>query len=231
MSTSVSLPGQKSPFHLLPAKSRRQPRQSAGAAPAPYAEQAVAFAAFSAGVPAGARALVDAYAQWAVEIWGGDTASGHDLAIMGLGIAGECSEVLTELLGSQESREALANELGDVVYYWARIARAYDLVASDCMPFGVSVRAMASQPQDLLALQLARACGQVSERLKKHLRDPGCAADAAGMAATLQQTALYWAALCEHRGFDWREILALNRDKLERRRANGTLTSGHGELR
>ena len=56
----------------------------------------------------------------------------EDLAIMTLGLCGECGEVsepIKKLIrGTHKlNRDALALELGDVLHYWCAIAKRFDL--------------------------------------------------------------------------------------------------------
>ncbi len=62
----------------------------------------------------------------------------EDLAIMTLGLCGECGEVsepIKKLIRGTHKldREALALELGDVLHYWCAIARRFDLDVTDIM--------------------------------------------------------------------------------------------------
>lgn len=88
------------------------------------------------------RWSLDEYAAWTAEMW---TESQHELSlrdytIMGLGLggeAGEVQEVLKKWIRDQSAdpalldRENLRKELGDVIYYWARICHAFDLDPHD----------------------------------------------------------------------------------------------------
>jgi NTP pyrophosphatase (non-canonical NTP hydrolase) len=75
--------------------------------------------------------LVDDYADWAATIrgtHGGSDPQTAEMSYLGLGLAGECGEVVElvkKLLrdGKLDS-DHLCEELGDVAYYWARLCVA-----------------------------------------------------------------------------------------------------------
>jgi len=78
---------------------------------------------------------LDEYAVWAREMWFSDKLEERDITIMSLGLPGEVGEVI-ELLKKRVRDEVLdvnnlKKELGDVLYYWAMLCTAFDLVPSD----------------------------------------------------------------------------------------------------
>jgi NTP pyrophosphatase (non-canonical NTP hydrolase) len=80
---------------------------------------------------------IDAYGEFVDEMWfpSKDGLTERDFRIMELGLPGEVGEVL-ELLKKQVrdgnlDKTALKKELGDVVYYWARICSAQGFTPSE----------------------------------------------------------------------------------------------------
>lgn len=65
----------------------------------------------------------------------------RSLAIMALGMAGESGEVLEHIKkairDNHIDREALKKELGDAVFYWARICKFFDFEPSDVLETNV----------------------------------------------------------------------------------------------
>ena len=83
---------------------------------------------------------IDAYGDFTVRMWMGEPAEELDerqLAIMSLGLPGEVGEVVEilkkRLRDGTFDRENLRKELGDVIYYWARLCRAFDLQPSEVL--------------------------------------------------------------------------------------------------
>lgn len=82
---------------------------------------------------------IDAYAKWARTMWmtKSETLDERDLTVMSLGLPGETGEVV-ELL-KKRVRDGnldivnLKKELGDVLYYWAMLCTAFDLIPSDVL--------------------------------------------------------------------------------------------------
>jgi NTP pyrophosphatase (non-canonical NTP hydrolase) len=85
------------------------------------------------------RTDINAYAQWTEMFWNETPApiEIRDLAIMGLGLAGESGETVEHIKKHIRNGEVdvgkLKLELGDVLYYWARICRAYGVEPTDIM--------------------------------------------------------------------------------------------------
>lgn len=75
---------------------------------------------------------IDDYADWTVGFWfsGHNRPEKESLAIMGLGLAGEAGEVVEHIKkfirDDHIDRDALKKELGDQLYYWARICKQFD---------------------------------------------------------------------------------------------------------
>jgi NTP pyrophosphatase (non-canonical NTP hydrolase) len=81
---------------------------------------------------------IDKYGQYTVDNWFSsdeDPSPLRALAIMSLGLAGESGEVCEKIKkfirDGNDDMELLKKELGDVIFYWARICRYFDMVPSD----------------------------------------------------------------------------------------------------
>ena len=80
----------------------------------------------------------------------------------------------------------------------------------------------------IMALGLPGEVGEVIELLKKRLRDGTF--DRENLCKELGDVAYYWARLCRAFGLQPSEVLAANIEKLESRRARGTMR-GSGDNR
>jgi NTP pyrophosphatase (non-canonical NTP hydrolase) len=81
---------------------------------------------------------IDEYAAWAANTAGvTDALDREKLAYLGLGIAGESGEIAEQfkklLRDGKLDRTHLAEELGDVIYYWACLCRVAGANPSDLM--------------------------------------------------------------------------------------------------
>jgi NTP pyrophosphatase (non-canonical NTP hydrolase) len=91
---------------------------------------------------------IDSFGEYTVQHWfsAGDAADpktedfdhqgcGRSLTIMALGLAGEAGEVLEKIKklvrDSTYDRDALKKELGDILFYWARICRYFGFQPSE----------------------------------------------------------------------------------------------------
>jgi predicted nucleic acid-binding Zn ribbon protein len=180
--------------------------------------------------------LLWARTRWVKALLPGTAAGLADVAVMGLGLCGECGEVLDvveaarrEELSEVRTTNALLKELGDVAYYWACISEHLN-----CPVAGPTVEARppcAARDMELLLLEgsrLAGACAAVAEALKKFVRDAEL--DRTKLRAALARTVDQWAVVCHTAGFDWTEVLAANRAKVDDRAARGT-ARGSGDER
>jgi NTP pyrophosphatase (non-canonical NTP hydrolase) len=87
---------------------------------------------------------LDDYSEWAETAWfssGSNEFGERDLTIMGFGLAGETGEVM-EILKKRIrdgyfDSEHLKKELGDVIYYWVRICKAFGLRPTDVLQANV----------------------------------------------------------------------------------------------
>lgn len=87
------------------------------------------------------QANIDLFGKFTETMWfsgkPGEPTKEHDLPIMSLGLAGETGEALEHvkkfIRDNYLDLEAFKKELGDVVYYWARICRYFGLACSDVL--------------------------------------------------------------------------------------------------
>ncbi len=172
--------------------------------------------------------LLTAYFRWTASIWTGNSTPGsptqRDVAVMGLGLAGESGEVAEVLLAPSLDAELLLKELGDALYYWARICDAFDLSAVDAWV----ERAHQAGSRDTLALALCARAGRVAEVLKKHIRDDNCAPQVL-LAAMAAYAAAYRQLLGELE-IAVEDVVAANQRKLMDRKSRGVL-KGSGDNR
>lgn len=169
------------------------------------------------------------YTAWAERLWTFPqhvcvTQSAAEMLVLVLGLGGEASELLEEVLALDRSGVPHANlvkELGDVAYNWARVAQlsGFDTVEllqrSGRAPVPADVDALC------LAARLMVAAGSLLEAYKKQLRDGALNHDKveAGLLAFIKS----WQELCALLAQDPVQVLALNRTKLDSRYAAGTL--------
>lgn len=151
------------------------------------------------------------YEQFVVDIWvDGSDIGVNRLDLRGLficctGLAGEAGEALEVL----HDNEALADELGDVLYYLVRIAAHYGIRFE-------SILCQRYELSDCPAMDLPKAIGRVLEHIKKAVRkDVGVHRPTVRrlmgdvMKAMLQ--------LAEDRGFWLEAMIAANHAKLSER--------------
>jgi NTP pyrophosphatase (non-canonical NTP hydrolase) len=81
---------------------------------------------------------IDNFADWTESGWSSKGDRDRDLTIMALGLAGETGETVDiikkYIRGSGDvNRTNLILEMGDVLHYWCRLARHFDLDIGDIM--------------------------------------------------------------------------------------------------
>jgi NTP pyrophosphatase (non-canonical NTP hydrolase) len=82
---------------------------------------------------------IDQYARWTESFWfsGIGRPDKESLAIMGLGLAGEAGETVEHIKKYIRDGNldpiALKKELGDVIYYWARICKQFGFEPTDVL--------------------------------------------------------------------------------------------------
>ena len=179
------------------------------------------------------RHPVDEYAAWAMTLWfpsgreSLDKASSEmmDLAVMGLGLAGEALETLEATVAAGPlDRLHATKELGDSLYYWCVACSRAGVEPSSAWPsenlFHEAPEPLSREAIVLAAARLAIAAGQCSEAIKKMIRD---GADGSRMSAFLPECAERWTQLCSALGLSPAEVVLANRAKLAGRVARGTL--------
>ena len=176
--------------------------------------------------------IVNDYATWAASRW----VSSHHLGIdadmaskvvMVMGLAGETGEVAEVLEDWLETgiRDDItfSKEVGDAFYYWARIVPTFGFDAGTLFTRAAPPASNCVRQERVVrqVLKLTVAQGVVLEVCKKYIRDftlhPEKLDDG------LYQYALAWRELCQALGYDWKDILTQNRQKIEGRNSRGTM--------
>jgi NTP pyrophosphatase (non-canonical NTP hydrolase) len=156
-----------------------------------------------------------------------------DQMVMVLGLAGEAAEVAEVVDAWAEDGvpawSAIQKELGDVLYYWARLCHEFGYRPS--LPFMANQVPSAEQhiaPPLRESLRLVAATGSVTEVFKKYVRDGQLNREKfeAGMGNVLTA----WLTTCRQAGFSFEDVLSANREKVDGRAARGT-TRGSGNDR
>jgi NTP pyrophosphatase (non-canonical NTP hydrolase) len=87
---------------------------------------------------------IDQYGQFTVDMWfsaDDDRDPLRSLAIMTIGLGGECGEVQEKIKkfvrDGTWDRDLVVKELGDVAYYWARLCRHFDIQPSEVLQTNV----------------------------------------------------------------------------------------------
>lgn len=171
------------------------------------------------------------YVEWSSTLWVGDNAPTlQSIAVVGLGLSGESQEVFSaahalQRRPSEMNRLELCLELGDVLYYWARV----------CSMFRLDAQALWETPRvsdGLVALapavQLLVNAGKVAEVFKKFVRDnrePG-----EELAQALTDLGHGWRACCKYHGLKEADVRTANMQKLKERKEHGSL-QGSGDVR
>lgn len=169
--------------------------------------------------------VIVSFARFTERIWtphAADRLDETDLAIMRLGLAGECGEVLDEVVGGEVTgtvdRHALVLELGDVLHYWGRIALAFGLNVGELAREGSGGDAQLAAEvemrggRQLAALRLGGSIGRCIELLKKRVRDHRL--DPVAFAESMRQAFMCWTDLRVHYGLSVVEIVQANRQKM-----------------
>lgn len=185
------------------------------------------------------KAALNAYGAFCVDIWKptGEASSIDDLVVMGFGLPGEWGEV-AELLAEgvpscPQTRSHLREELGDTIYYWARIVHAYGMDPADFAEGALAeqfIRTRLPTPFVHLAtsaLRLTAACGRIAEVMKKQRRDGHLNEEL--LRTSLRSALRHWGEVCQQCELDWRDVLAANKTKVttraESRAESGLLTA------
>jgi hypothetical protein len=163
-----------------------------------------------------------AFVAWTQHAWFGhlgnhgmDQRAG-DLFVMALGLGGETGEVLEAI--ADNDPKATAKELGDVCYYWGRLAQFYGLdpVKMLAMAKDVPVAGATSVP-----LRLAQWASRTQEVIKKAVRDDGL--DRVSLERAMSHTLAYVRACTAQLDVEMPTILQGVADKILDRHATGQL--------
>lgn len=168
---------------------------------------------------------LDVYAKWTKTTWASNPKkpSGPlDTALMGLGLVGESHEVLEAFSSGDEDR--IVKELGDFIYYWARLIDSLGWTPSDVVQEHI-VRTM---DVDVLSRDLVYTAAQIAELVKKLARDGKC--DEEILRCLLVDAYEIWRSLARDWGHDVGDLTDTNKEKLTDRLARGKLR-GSGDNR
>ena len=191
---------------------------------------------------------IEQYALWTTTTWFNDRGDDiSNLAVMGFGLAGESGEfieVFLHSLNNQElDRDLLKKELGDFIYYWARICIEYNISPSELIAknrgesFSNIDNYLPNQIHDLAQKPLLKmksllehtvAVSQVMETIKKDVRDTFT--DIPKLENNMYSCFATWLHICQQFDFKPSEVLQENMMKVNNRVKNGTL-KGSGNYR
>lgn len=183
--------------------------------------------------------FISDYVMWSKSRWvpphlPGNSEGLTDQLVMALGLVGECGEVAEvverwAVLGTH-SHDDLEKELGDVIYYWARLCSEFGYLPVMAGGPLASGEALAFSGTELVlsTLRLTVAAGAIAEVFKKHVRDANL--DRRKLDQALGNVLNAWAELCEGAGLPWQQVMDTNRDKIDGRAERGT-TRGSGNYR
>jgi hypothetical protein len=147
-----------------------------------------------------------------------------ELMYLALGLAGEVGE-LTQLQSRQHPE--LLKELGDVAWYVARLASAFNLTLSEPQPIVSTDFATDFTTQ---CLNLAHLAGMICNSVKKLYRDGDNPQLRAKIQPTLLEITAQLATLATDSNSVLADVLTQNHDKLESRKSRNQL-SGSGDHR
>lgn len=191
---------------------------------------------------------LNAYSAWTVQVWTSTPSElgERDFTIMSLGVGGEAGEVLDVVMDSWKRGEldvaAATKEMGDVFYYWSRLAQAFGIDALSTLGL-IGSPDFAVMPLDVVAakvgvsegfdstrcaLVLAARISRLQELLKKRVRDGHFPEDE--FAAALGRAGRAWLRTAQAMGLTPSSILQMNVEKINSRRARGVLR-GSGDDR
>lgn len=83
---------------------------------------------------------IDKYADWTRSVWISE-GSKHELSVCALGLAGESGEAIEHikkyLRDGKWNEEGFKKEMGDVIYYWARLLKILGYNPSEILEMNV----------------------------------------------------------------------------------------------
>lgn len=168
------------------------------------------------------QAIID-FTNWTQEAWFphlGDqrmSAQASDLFVMSLGLGGEVGEVLEAV--AKNDRALIKKELGDVIYYWGRLAQNHNLDVQSLLEVARE-NDKASNPM-VAVLTLGAQMGRVQDVIKKGERDGGM--DDAGFAQAMGKGLGCWLDVADLYEIEPVQILQGCVDKIISRHKTGKL--------
>ena len=195
---------------------------------------------------------IDSFAVWTKKMWFGDddardVLSDKDYNVMSLGLGGETGEVM-EVIHSISSnypidKDWAKKELGDVLYYWARLGNAFNISLSniikeergrlgfknpllkfDDVALGFYKTYDYTKDENGIlkrTLFLGVSVGMVQEILKKRVRDGVFFIDKFEIA--MVETIKAWCSLCIALDILPSQVISSNISKIEDRKRRGTM--------
>ena len=194
---------------------------------------------------------MDTYAQWTVDLWmGNGPLTEKDFTVMSLGLGGEMAEVMEAIeaysFNSPIDKEWVTKEMGDVIYYWARLNEAFSLSSNIILekmwkekgiskPFPIpvntlskafretSIQSNSGSLPDILrqTLKLGVKVGVVQEIMKKRVRDDVFLEEK--FTHAMGEVGVEWLCLCEALDLKPSSVLAANIKKVEDRKLRGVM--------
>jgi hypothetical protein len=180
---------------------------------------------------------LDEYSKWTRTIWVTTTEKGFEhggersLILIGLGLGGELCEAITtgcSWADGKATSDDVQKELGDWVYYWARLCDALGVLPSAILE---TVPAVLLDKDDA-GLAWIKYTGIVVERTKKFYRDGRAMVEGPddSIFQALQYAYLGWSQACDEVAGGAEAVWMANVAKLESRKARGVLR-GSGDNR
>lgn len=168
------------------------------------------------------RAVVD-FTNWTQQAWFphlGDhrmSPQASDLFVMALGLGGETGEVLEAV--ADNNKATIQKELGDVAYYWGRLAQFHDMD----IPELLVVAHNEPEPKDPISgvLLLGTRMGRILDVIKKGERDGGM--DKEGFSNAMGRGLGCWIHVAHMYDIDPIEALQDSVDKIISRHSTGKL--------
>ena len=117
------------------------------------------------------------YSDWTISVWYSPKSAVNkndktNISVMGLGLAGEVSEVIAEFLNVDFCEISTKYELGDVIYYWTRVCNTFDIDLVELYKRSEEMASRNSEKQlTMHLLQLSKNAGLSADTIKKYIRD------------------------------------------------------------
>ncbi len=144
-------------------------------------------------------ARLQSFSDWVLEMWcvSGREMSVNDLLVMACGLPGEAGEMLEKhafMQTCKADRGGFVLEMGDVLFYWCRIARHFDLSIEEILGVSDDIRFLPAG-----AARLPISVGEVSEAIKKHVRNDNLRLTRNRRARIVEGLGVVWQ--------DWRAVM------------------------